>query len=78
MASEKMTIDPDAFARAVVAGSNLKEEDDTRASKDALVRYLSAYLLIEKFNKLEKNQFSFTNSNNFQYLMSALDQVKPD
>ncbi|AVK61475.1 hypothetical protein C5Z25_06700 [Lactobacillus sp. CBA3605] len=73
---KKVMIDPDKFARAVVSGSNLKAEDDLRASKDGLKRYLQAYFLIEKFNKLESNQFKFTNSTNFEYLIKALDQIK--
>lgn len=71
-----MKIDPDAFARAVVSGSNLKAVDDLRASKDALKRYLTAYLLIEDFNKLEGESFKFSNSMNFEYLMKALEQIK--
>lgn len=78
MAKDKMTIDPEAFARAVVSGSNLKADDDIRASKDALKRYLAAYLLIEKFNDLESDQFKFTNSTNFALMVKALDRIKID
>jgi len=78
MAKDKVVIDPDSFARAVVSGSNLKAEDDIRASKDALKRYLTAYLLIEKFNDLESEPFKFSNSTNFEYLMKALDHIKLD
>ncbi|MFD1670855.1 hypothetical protein ACFQ5M_01955 [Agrilactobacillus yilanensis] len=76
MAKQKISIDPNAFALAVVSGSNLKAEDDTRASKDALKRYLSAYMLIEKYNQLEDEQFKFTNSPDFEYLIKALDHVR--
>ncbi|EIW12512.1 hypothetical protein KCA1_2911 [Lactiplantibacillus pentosus KCA1] len=76
MAKDKVKIDPDAFARAVVSGSNLEAQDDVRASKDALKRYLAAYFLIEKFNKLEAEPFKFSNSANFEYLMKALDHIK--
>lgn len=76
MAKDRVVIDPDEFARAVVSGSNLKADDDIRASKDALKRYLAAYFLIEKFNKLESEPFKFSNSANFEYLMKALDHIK--
>lgn len=76
MAKEKIKIDPDTFARAVVGGSDFKAEDDLRASKDALKRYLTAYFLIEDFNKLEGESFKFSNSMNFEYLMKALEQIK--
>lgn len=49
MAKEKIKIDPNEFALAVIGGSNLKADDDTRASKDALKRYLTAYMLIQHF-----------------------------
>lgn len=76
MAKEKLQIDPEKFARAVVSGSDLKSDDDLRASKNALKRYLTAYLLIEDFNKLEKDSFKISNSSNFEYLIKALDQIK--
>ncbi|KRM06279.1 MAG: hypothetical protein ABF804_10505 [Liquorilactobacillus ghanensis] len=77
MADKKIKIDPAAFACSVVSGSNLTGDDDEKDCKKALVRYLTAYLLVEKFNNLEANQFKFINSKNFEYLMSALDSVKP-
>ncbi|MFB9769218.1 hypothetical protein [Lactiplantibacillus modestisalitolerans] len=76
MAKQKIQINPDKFARAVVSGSNLKAEDDTRASKDALKRYLAAYVLIEKFNKLESESLKFSKTDDFALLMKGLDQLK--
>ncbi len=71
--NKKMKIDPDKFSRAVVSGMALPDTlDDTEASKKALMRYLSAYFLAEKFNKLEADQFSFTKSPNFDLLMRTL------
>lgn len=78
MAKEKIKIDPNAFALAVIGGSNLKADDDTRASKDALKRYLTAYMLIENFNKLEAEQFKFINSSDFELMMKALEHMRID
>lgn len=77
MADKKIKINPESFACAVVSGSNLVGDNDEQDCKKALVRYLTAYLLIEKFNGLEADQFKFSKSKNFEYLMSALDNVKP-
>ncbi|VDG22573.1 hypothetical protein [Lactiplantibacillus mudanjiangensis] len=76
MAKDKVKIDPDKFARAVVSGANLTGEDDVRLSKNALKLYLQAYFLIEKFNGLESEQFKFTKSTNFEYMIKALDHIK--
>ncbi len=77
-ASKKMKINPDKFARAVVSGSQLTDEDDVAASKKALMRYLSAYYLIEKFNDLEADQFSLTKRPNFELLMKSLADFSKD
>ncbi|WP_334333065.1 hypothetical protein [Companilactobacillus sp. HBUAS59544] len=76
MSKEKIKINPDKFARAVIAGSKFESEGDIEISKEALKRYLTAYLLIEDFNKLEAEPFKFSNSSNFEYLIKALDKIK--
>jgi hypothetical protein len=78
MAEKKVKIDPNEFALAVVGGSNLSEGDDIRASKDALKRYLSAYMLIEQFNELEASQFSFLKKTDRELLVRALEGMKFD
>ncbi|MDN2453158.1 hypothetical protein [Lactobacillus sp. UCMA15818] len=77
MIDKKIKIDSNEFACAVVAGSGFKDDGDLEISKKALIRYLTAYYLIEKFNRLEASQFNFTKKPNFEYLMKALDQIKP-
>lgn len=72
MMVKKMKIDPDKFARAVVSGSAITESDDVKASKQALKRYLSAYLLIEDFNKLEKETVSGLNDQSFSEMMGSI------
>jgi hypothetical protein len=71
MMAKKMKIDPDKFARAVVSGSTITESD-VKASKQALKRYLSAYLLIEDFNKLEKETVSGLNDQSFSEMMGSI------
>lgn len=69
---EKMQINPDKFARAVVSGSNFTDKNDTIASKKALMRYLSAYYLVQKFNEMEADQFSLKNSADYKRAMKSL------
>lgn len=76
--SDKIKIDPNRFALAVVSGSQLEKKDDTKASKDALKRYLTAYYLIEKFNKLEAKQFSILNDPDFVRMLNAIGTSNVD
>ncbi len=72
---KKLEIDPDKFARAVVSGSQLTDESDIKASKKALMRYLSAYYLVQKFNALEADQFSLKKNPDFQKMMKSLGDL---
>ncbi|XEO94742.1 hypothetical protein ACBP45_04300 [Latilactobacillus sakei] len=76
--NKKMKIDPNEFALAVIGGSPITANDDTRASKDALKRYLTAYYLIEQFNELEANQFTLAKNPDFKLLMKAFETLKFD
>lgn len=58
MAKEKILLDPNAFALAVVSGSQLSADSERALYKLGLKRYLGAYLLAEDFNKLEAGNFS--------------------
>lgn len=78
MIDKKMKIDPNEFALAVVGGTTLPEGDDTKASKTALKRYLSAYMLVEEFNDLEASQFSILKKADRELLAKALDGMKFD
>lgn len=78
MIDKKLKIDPNEFALAVVGGTVLQEDDDIKASKAALKRYLSAYMLIEEFNNLEASQFSMLKKADRELLAKALDGMKFD
>ncbi|WP_230913253.1 hypothetical protein [Agrilactobacillus fermenti] len=72
----KVQIDPDKFALAI-AGTVSDGPDDVRVSKNALLRYLTAYYLVLQFNELEADQFSFKNSANFKHMIEGLDRIVP-
>jgi hypothetical protein len=78
VAQKRMKIDPNEFALAVVGNAAIDTEDDVRASKDALRRYLSAYYLVEQFNDLEANQFALSKNPDFKLLMKAFENLKFD
>lgn len=75
MNNKKIKLDPDKFARAVVSGSTIDETDDVKASKFALKRYLSAYLLAEDFNNLEKKDASILNSRSVSEMMESVNKA---
>ncbi|MCI2019181.1 MAG: hypothetical protein LKJ60_06195 [Lentilactobacillus buchneri] len=75
MSSKKIKINPDKFALAVVSGSTLTESDDVKASKVALQRYLSAYLLIEDYNNLEDKNSSIFNSQSVAEMMENMSKA---
>ncbi len=58
MAKKQILLDPNAFALAVVAGSQLTGPSERAIDKQGLTRYLGAYLLAEDFNKLEAGNFN--------------------
>lgn len=58
MAKDKILLDPNAFALAVIAGSNLTGDSERAIDKLGLKRYLGAYLLAEDFNHLEDKNFN--------------------
>lgn len=78
MADKKIKINPNEFALAVVSGSKLDNPDDVRVSKDALKRYLTAYMLIEEFNELEASQFKFFKKADREMLVKAPEGLRLD
>lgn len=76
--AKKIKLDPNEFALSVVSGMNQAEDDDNFASKKALKRYLTSYLLAEEFNKFESEQFKITKTQNFELLVKAIDGLKFD
>lgn len=75
MSNKKIKINPDKFALAVVSGSSFSEKDDVKASKLALQRYLSAYLLIEDYNNLEEKNSSILNSQTVAEMMESISKA---
>ncbi|QMU08195.1 hypothetical protein [Levilactobacillus suantsaii] len=59
MARDKMTLDPETFAAAVLGGNAQKPgEENKRYIKRQLTLYLEATLLAQDFNHLEVSRFS--------------------
>ncbi|RYM07102.1 hypothetical protein EWH99_00060 [Sporolactobacillus sp. THM7-7] len=60
---EKMIINPEPFALAVLAGNAKKEHEENKVYlKKQLVLYLEALLLAQDFNDLEETQFDMSKS----------------
>ena len=56
--SDKIIIDPEVFARTILAGNPKGPDEDNRVYiKRQLRLYLEAHLLAQDFNDLEKTQF---------------------
>lgn len=56
--NDKITIDPKAFAEAVLGGNQKRDdEEDQVYIKRQLTLYLEALLLAQDFNGLEETQF---------------------
>ncbi|GKT03376.1 hypothetical protein ACRYI5_04420 [Furfurilactobacillus sp. WILCCON 0119] len=56
--NQKLTIDPDKFARAVLGGNAQRpDEENKRYIKRQLTLYLEATLLVQDFNDLEETSF---------------------
>lgn len=62
-ADDKVIIDPEQFALAVLAGNRKKEGEENKGYlKKQLVLYLEALLLAQDFNDLEETQFDMSKS----------------
>ncbi|MFB9770046.1 hypothetical protein [Lactiplantibacillus modestisalitolerans] len=73
MAKDKMKLNEEKFAYAVVSNFDPQEADDLKASKAVLKRYLTAYYMAERFNKLEDRQFD--QGMDFSLLASGIDAI---
>lgn len=73
---EEVQLDPEKFAYSVVDSYCPDEEDDLKASKKVLKRYLSAYFLAQEFNSMEKHQFEANAGLDYSLLAQALDSIK--
>lgn len=56
--SDKITIDPEVFARTILAGNPKAPDEENKVYiKRQLRLYLEALLMIQDFNNLENTQF---------------------
>ncbi|GEK28799.1 hypothetical protein [Furfurilactobacillus siliginis] len=56
--NQKITIDPQAFALAVLGGNTQRpDEENKRYIKRQLTLYLESTLLVQDFNELEETSF---------------------
>ncbi|WP_461215860.1 hypothetical protein [Lacticaseibacillus sp. GG6-2] len=56
--SDKITIDPEVFARTILAGNPKAPDEENKVYiKRQLRLYLEALLMIQDFNNLESTQF---------------------
>jgi hypothetical protein len=61
--NEKIVIDPQHFALAVLAGNPKQNDEENKVYlKKQLVLYLEALLLAQDFNDLEETQFDVSKS----------------
>ncbi|MFT8543283.1 MAG: hypothetical protein ABF768_01510 [Leuconostoc falkenbergense] len=70
MAKEQMHIDPEKFALRFIESFNFDfnaKELESMAKKE-LAAYLSAYFLVEKFNRIESGNFDKNDTNNLSDL----------
>lgn len=70
--AEKMIIDPEKFAYAVLSVYETDCEEDELVSKKMLSRYLSAYYLITEFNALESKQLEISKLNDIKKILAML------
>ncbi|WP_047998577.1 hypothetical protein [Lactiplantibacillus herbarum] len=75
MAKDKIKLDKEKFAYAVVNNFHPEESDDLKASKEILKRYLTAYYMAERFNTLEDRQFDAAKGLDFSLLASGIDAI---
>lgn len=71
--TDKLHVDPEHFAYAVMTATATNQEDPLATSKAALKQYLTAYYLAEKFNGLEAEHFDSTAAG----WLKAIGSVEP-
>lgn len=75
MKKDKLELDRERFAYAVVADYCPDEKDDLAASKAVLRRFLTAYYLADEFNTLENDRFLKQKEWDFSLLAGGIDQI---
>ncbi|WP_334333062.1 hypothetical protein [Companilactobacillus sp. HBUAS59544] len=73
MKDDKIKLNSEKFAYAVIANYKPKADDDLKASKEVLKRYLTAYYMAENFNTLEDRQFD--KGMDFSLLAQGIDAI---
>lgn len=77
--SDKIKIDPEKFAYEAMKAYQINPQDSTeRTAKNQLYLYLEAYFLVEKFNKLEANNFKLFNKQEKLKIFQAINKASQD
>ncbi|AQY49983.1 hypothetical protein PWEIH_06221 [Listeria weihenstephanensis FSL R9-0317] len=71
---EKIKIDPEKFAYAVLKSHRVEGDDKEKIAKECLSLYLQSYLLVNQFNQLEASQFKLNNDSDFKKMMLAINK----
>ncbi|MFT8318022.1 MAG: hypothetical protein ABF651_07110 [Sporolactobacillus sp.] len=71
--NEKINIDPQQFAMAVLAGNPKQEDEENKVYlKKQLVLYLEALLLAQDFNNLEETQFDISKGKKMNEILNKI------
>ncbi|KRN03345.1 hypothetical protein FD13_GL000128 [Levilactobacillus senmaizukei DSM 21775 = NBRC 103853] len=71
--NEKITLDPEAFAAAVLGGNEQRPDEANKLYiKRQLTLYLEATLLAQDFNELEESQFDMAKSQQREAVLSKI------
>lgn len=72
---EKLNIDPAKFAEIVVLSQKCDGNNDEEIAKANLTLYITAYMLAEKFNKLENRAFFNKDNTEFQKIIKNIIDI---
>lgn len=71
--SGKITLDPEAFAQAVLGGNPKRDDEEDKVYiKRQLTLYLEALLLAQDFNDLEETRFDVAKSEQRSKILSKI------
>ncbi|WP_203652036.1 hypothetical protein [Secundilactobacillus yichangensis] len=71
--SDKITLDPEAFAQAVLGGNPKRDDEEDKVYiKRQLTLYLEALLLAQDFNDLEETRFDVAKSEQRSKILSKI------
>ncbi|MDG4983901.1 hypothetical protein OGZ51_07070 [Lactococcus lactis] len=70
----KIKIDPEKFAYAVLNNFQADAIDKERIAKEHIGLYLQSYLLAEEFNHLEDDKFKLSNDPEYRKMMLAMNK----